>query len=41
MELRPRQPTTKGGADMFTGDVWIDTIVRGEEPSRFLTSARC
>lgn len=34
MELQPRQPSIKGPAEWFTGDVWIDTIVRGEEPSR-------
>jgi len=38
MEIRPRQPSTKGGADMFTGDVWLDVIVRGEEPSRVRVS---
>ena len=34
MEIRPKQPTAKAGADHFTGDVWMDVIVRGEEPSR-------
>ena len=34
MELLPKQPTTKGPAQMFTGDVWFDVIARGEEPSR-------
>jgi quercetin dioxygenase-like cupin family protein len=34
MEIRPRQPSTKGAPDVFTGDVWIDVIARGEEPSR-------
>jgi quercetin dioxygenase-like cupin family protein len=34
MAIQPRQPTGKGPADWFTGDVWIDSIVRGEEPSR-------
>lgn len=38
MEIRPRQPSAKGGADMFTGDVWLDVIVRGEEPSRVRVS---
>jgi quercetin dioxygenase-like cupin family protein len=38
MEIRPIQPSTKGGADMFTGDVWLDVIVRGEEPSRVRAS---
>jgi len=34
MEILPKQPTIKGPGDWFTGDVWIDGIARGEEPSR-------
>jgi quercetin dioxygenase-like cupin family protein len=34
MELLPKQPSTKGPAQMFTGDVWFDVIARGEAPSR-------
>jgi quercetin dioxygenase-like cupin family protein len=34
MEIRSRQPSAKGAPDVFTGDVWIDIIARGEEPSR-------
>ena len=34
MEIQPQQPSTKGPADMFSGDVWYDVIARGEEPSR-------
>ena len=34
LEIQARQPTTKGSPEMFTGDVWIDVIARGEEPSR-------
>jgi quercetin dioxygenase-like cupin family protein len=34
MEVRPKQPSSKGSAAMFTGDVWIDVIAHGEEPSR-------
>lgn len=34
VELLAKQPTTKGPAEMFTGDVWFDVAVRGEEPSR-------
>ena len=34
MEILPRQPSTKGSAQMFTGDVWFDVIAKGEEPSR-------
>jgi quercetin dioxygenase-like cupin family protein len=39
MELLPGQPSAKGPADWFTGDVWIDAIARGEEPSRIRVSA--
>ena len=34
MEIQPKQPSTKGPAEMFTGDVWFDVIAKGEEPSR-------
>jgi quercetin dioxygenase-like cupin family protein len=34
MEIKPKQPTAKGPAETFTGDVWIDAIAHGEEPSR-------
>jgi quercetin dioxygenase-like cupin family protein len=34
MELLPKQPSTKGPAQWFTGDVWFDVIAKGEEPSR-------
>ena len=34
MELQPKQPSTKGPAEMFTGDVYFDVIAKGEEPSR-------
>jgi quercetin dioxygenase-like cupin family protein len=34
MEIRPKEPTAKGGADTFIGDVWLDVIARGDEPSR-------
>lgn len=34
MELQPRQPSTKGSAEMFTGDVWFDVVALGQEPSR-------
>ncbi|MGA8296283.1 MAG: cupin domain-containing protein [Acidimicrobiales bacterium] len=39
MEVLPNQPTDKGPSEWFTGDVWIDAIVRGEEPSRVRVSA--
>jgi quercetin dioxygenase-like cupin family protein len=34
MEILPKQPTRKAPAERFTGDVWIDEIARGDEPSR-------
>ncbi len=34
MKFLPKQSSTRGGADRFTGDVWFDVIARGEEPSR-------
>ena len=33
MPIQPKQPTAKGPAEWFTGDVWIDAIARGEEPA--------
>lgn len=35
MEIEPKQPTTKGPAEKFTGDVYLDAIAaRKPEPSR-------
>lgn len=34
MEILIKPPSTKGGPDIFTGDAWIDVIVRGEAPWR-------
>ncbi len=34
MKKQSSQPSTKGGSDKFIGDVWIDVIAHGEEPSR-------
>jgi hypothetical protein len=34
MELQPKLPSTKGPAEMLTGDVYFDVIAKGEEPSR-------
>ena len=34
MEKLSKQPSTKGPAEMFTGDVYFDVVCRGEEPSR-------
>jgi quercetin dioxygenase-like cupin family protein len=39
VEVQTKQPTAKGPAEWFTGNVWIDGIVRGEEPSRVRVSA--
>jgi quercetin dioxygenase-like cupin family protein len=38
MQILPKPPTTKAGADTFTGDAWIDVIIRGERPSRVRAS---
>src|SRR5690348_17142867 len=37
--MQPKPPTAKGPAEMFTGDVYLDTIARGEEPSHVRVSA--
>ena len=34
MNLVPTTPTTKGPAELFTGDVHVDAIARGENESR-------
>jgi len=39
MEIQPRKSSTKGPADWFTGDVWIDPITQGEPPSRVSVGA--
>ena len=39
MEVKARQPTVKGPAGSFSGDVYIDQIARGEEPSRVRVNA--
>lgn len=39
MEIMPKEPTAKGPAEWFTGDVWIDAVARGEEPSRVRVNA--
>ena len=39
VDVQPKQPTTPGPAEWFTGQVWIDAIARGEEPSRVRISA--
>ena len=39
MELKPKPPTTKGPVERFTGEVFFDPIVSGEEPSRLRINA--
>lgn len=39
MEILPKPPSVKGPAEWFTGDVWIDPIARGQEPSRINAAA--
>ena len=39
MKIQPTQPTVQGPADWFTGEVWLDPIARGEEPSRVRVNA--
>ena len=34
MEIQPKQPSTKGPAERFTGDVWFDQIAGGGGASR-------
>jgi quercetin dioxygenase-like cupin family protein len=39
MEVQPKRPSVKGPSDWFTGEVWIDAIARGKDPSRLAVSA--
>jgi quercetin dioxygenase-like cupin family protein len=39
MEVQPNKPSTKGPTEWFTGDVWIDSIARGQPPSSLAVSA--
>ncbi len=34
MQIVPRKTSIKGSESMFTGHVYLDEVVRGEEPSR-------
>ena len=34
MEVLKKKPSSKGSAERFTGDVWVDMIAEGREPSR-------
>ena len=33
MDHHPKNPTTNGPAEWFTGDVWIDTVAQGHSGS--------
>jgi quercetin dioxygenase-like cupin family protein len=33
VEVEPRNPTAKGPAEWFTGDVWLDAIAQAKGPS--------
>jgi quercetin dioxygenase-like cupin family protein len=39
MEIQPPQPTVRGPAEWFTGEVWMDPVVRGTGLSRVRVSA--
>jgi quercetin dioxygenase-like cupin family protein len=39
MEIQPKTPPMKGPPEMFTGDVSIEPIARGQAPSRLAVSA--
>src|SRR5256885_7725056 len=34
MEIQAKKPSTKGPAELFTGDVWIDSIAQAQAPAR-------
>lgn len=38
MEIKRKPPTDRAPAETFTGEAWLDVIVRGEEPSRVRVS---
>jgi len=38
MEVVPATPSIKGPEEWFTGEVWIDAIARGQDPSRINVS---
>ncbi|WP_153392623.1 (R)-mandelonitrile lyase [Ornithinicoccus halotolerans] len=39
MQFLPKPPTQKGREEWFTGDVYLDVIAKGEEPSRIRVNA--
>ncbi|MGH3468327.1 MAG: (R)-mandelonitrile lyase [Thermocrispum sp.] len=34
MHMLPKQPSVKGPAEMFAGDVYLDVVYKGDAPSR-------
>lgn len=38
MELKPVSPTAKAPAELFTGDVYVSPIYKGDDPSRMIVS---
>ena len=34
VEIQGKRATVKGGSENFTGDVWLDAVAQGAEPSR-------
>ena len=38
MEFLPKEPTRKGAADIFVGDVWVDRLAGGQPSSRIRVS---
>jgi quercetin dioxygenase-like cupin family protein len=39
VEIAPNQPSVKGPAEWFTGDVWIDPVAQGQKPSQWALNA--
>ncbi len=39
MGVQPKKPTSKGPAEWFTGDVWIDRIVQADDHSQLNVGA--
>ena len=39
MQIIPKQPSIKGPAEWFSGDVYIDPVARSEEPARIQVNA--
>jgi quercetin dioxygenase-like cupin family protein len=39
MEVHPKTPSVKGPAEWSTGDVYIDAIAQGQQPSRLAVNA--